>query len=70
MNVVIMWLGLAFFITALCLAAGSGAFAKKTERRALPTAGHTRLQRLAKLLFFIGILLWIFGAVLMAGHGK
>jgi len=69
MNVVIMWFGLAFFITALCLAAGSGAFAKKTAQSANPAGSHKRLQRLAKLLFFIGILLWIFGAVLMAGYG-
>lgn len=68
MNVLMMWLGLALLIAGLCFAAASGAFAIPKGQNAPRNVGYAlRLQRAAKLMVFLGILLWIFGALFTAG---
>ena len=70
MNSLIMWLGLALFIAALCLASASGAFTKHARHRSNTGAAKKPLRRLAGVLFITGIMLWIIGALLTAGAGN
>ncbi len=71
MNSLLMWLGLVLLITALCLASASGSFTKKSPRRSgITRTGAQPIRRVAGLLFFAGIMLWIIGALLTAGGGR
>lgn len=68
MSVLVMWLGLALLIGGLCFAAASGAFAKTKDQKSPVNGGQNlRLRRAAKLMVFIGMLLWLFGALFTAG---
>jgi len=68
MYALIMWVGLFVFFAALCLAS-----VVNTQKRSLQKAGRQpdardrRLDRVARILFIIGIVVWIIGALILAG---
>lgn len=66
-----MWIGLALLIASLGLAAASGVFTKQRGREiSLRHIGNQRLQRVAKVMFLCGMIMWLFGALMTAGSGK
>lgn len=70
MYALIMWAGLFVFIAALCLSSVVNTRKKNLQKAGRqPNARDRLLDRIARVLFLIGIMLWIIGAITMAGKG-
>jgi hypothetical protein len=71
MYAVIMWAGLAVFIAALCLSSVVNTRKKNIQKAGRqPDPRDRQMDRVARVLFFVGMALWIFGALIMAGKGS